>query len=497
MHASKYIMKKLTAWTLIPVFVLLLTQLSYAENDSSTEPIRFEKIPFLSYEIDDDNLILKVDYHSGWGYRVVRFRFPDRLALDISFKTGVPKEFEDTDFPVYEKVDLPKHYLITSMNANLDEDGVRVSLSMRYPLEFTPDFDKENDILTITIPLRYLQEEKIPLRKGIEYRKIVHVDDTGPRILHLTYVDTSSGRYFPAILTAKDFDRNFLPIKTMVEKSGAVCGSTGGFYSSDGNNQGLIIRKGRLESYPKFNRPVFAQTRDGGLHIGNLPFYGVLHGPDGQKYEFDAVDAIPEKGEVALLTPGHPSRISSSLKGSKIVMQSYKVEYVTTEKVKNKKWRYILWSPEFRDDFKHLKKGDEVELEFGLGISGVQIENALGAGPMLISNGEISISQDKGFRKDIMRGRAPRTGIGLTQDGTLILAMLEGRNPFMGKSSSIGATMHEFAKILIEYGAVVAMNLDGGGSAAMVVDDKTVSYYPGGSRAVTNSIVIFDKKDFE
>ena len=497
MHASKLMIKNIIFRALIVVYVLLLTQMSFAQDEISAEPIPFEKIPFLSYTFDDDNLVLKVDYHSGWGYRVVRFKFPDRLALDISFKKGVPKEFQETNFPVYEKIDLPKHYLITSMSANLDDDGVRVSLSMKYPLEFTPTFDDENGILTITIPLRYLQEEIIPVRKGIEYRKVVHVDDTGPRILHLTYIDTTSGRYFPAILTAKDYDRKFLPIKSMVEKSGAVCASTGGFYSGDGNNQGLIIRKGRLESYPKFNRPVFAQTIDGGLHIGNLPFYGVLHGPNGQKYDFDAVDATPEKGQMVLLTPGHPSRISSNLKGSKIVIKNYKVEYVTTEKVKSKKWRYILWSPEFRDDFKQLKVGDEIELEFGLGISGVQIVDAIGAGPMLISNGKVSISKNKGFRNDIMRGRAPRTGIGLTQDGTLILAMVEGRNPYMGKSSSIGATMHEFAKIMIEYGAVVAMNLDGGGSAAMVIDDKTVSYYPGGSRAVTNSIAIFDKMDFE
>ncbi|MFH1515003.1 MAG: phosphodiester glycosidase family protein, partial [bacterium] len=100
------------------------------------------------------------------------------------------------------------------------------------------------------------------------------------------------------------------------------------------------------------------------------------------------------------------------------------------------------------------------------------------------------------FQKDIMKGRAPRTAICLTSDGTLILAMIEGRNPSMGKSSSIGATLDEFAAMLIQYGAVVAINMDGGGSAAMVIDDKTVSYYPGGARAVTNAIAIFDRMGF-
>lgn len=481
---------------LIPILILICSGTSIAAESNSDATIQFKRIPFLSYSIDNENIVLKVDYRDGWGYQVVRFRFPDRLVLDISFKSGTPKEFNPDDLPIFERIKLPSNYLLSDFKTTMDEETMRVTVSSKYSLEFEPSFDEEKNILTIKIPLVHRDEQKRFIRQGIEYRDIVLVDKTGPKKLHLLYVDLLSGRYYPAILTAGDFGHDFLPVETMIENAGAVCGTSGGFFSNDGQHQGLIIRNGYLESYPKFDRPVFARTTDSKLHIGNLPFHGVLHGPNGLAFRFDAIDSNPQPGEVVLLTPGHPSRISSNLTGSKIVIANYEVENVTTENVKTKKWRYILWSPEYRDDFKQLKKGDSIMLEFGLGITEIEIETALGAGPMLISDGKVNVSNGNGFRNDITRGRAPRAGIGLTQNGLLILAVLEGRNPMgLNSDASIGATLEEFANILLEYGAVVAMNLDGGGSAAMAVNNESVSFYPGGSRPVTNVIAIFDKKD--
>ena len=60
----------------------------------------------------------------------------------------------------------------------------------------------------------------------------------------------------------------------------------------------------------------------------------------------------------------------------------------------------------------------------------------------------------------------PRTAAGLTRDGrTLILIVIDGRQ--VGYSE--GATLAEVANLLIEYGAWTGLNLDGGGSADMVM----------------------------
>ncbi|NJR72010.1 MAG: phosphodiester glycosidase family protein [Gammaproteobacteria bacterium] len=65
--------------------------------------------------------------------------------------------------------------------------------------------------------------------------------------------------------------------------------------------------------------------------------------------------------------------------------------------------------------------------------------------------------------------RHPRSVVGLSQDGkTLYLVAIDGRQP----SFSRGANMFELGETLKAMGAHTAINLDGGGSTAMIVKDS-------------------------
>lgn len=70
--------------------------------------------------------------------------------------------------------------------------------------------------------------------------------------------------------------------------------------------------------------------------------------------------------------------------------------------------------------------------------------------------------------------RQPRTAVGATADGKLILLVCDGRN----MRGSAGFTLAELADKLIELGAVDAVNLDGGGSSTMVGSDGKVLNRP-------------------
>ncbi len=62
----------------------------------------------------------------------------------------------------------------------------------------------------------------------------------------------------------------------------------------------------------------------------------------------------------------------------------------------------------------------------------------------------------------------PRTAVGLSEDGRyLYLVVIDGRQP----GYSIGTTHAETADLMIAFGCYTAINLDGGGSTAMVEDD--------------------------
>jgi len=97
--------------------------------------------------------------------------------------------------------------------------------------------------------------------------------------------------------------------------------------------------------------------------------------------------------------------------------------------------------------------------------------NAVGGFGMLVVKGEIETADGE---------RHPRTAAGISQDGRyLYLLVIDGRQG----SYSAGATTLETAEWLVRLGAYEAINLDGGGSASLVVDDGR-----GGARVVNRPI---------
>lgn len=99
-------------------------------------------------------------------------------------------------------------------------------------------------------------------------------------------------------------------------------------------------------------------------------------------------------------------------------------------------------------------------------IKRLNIKEGISFGPPLIVNGKKMItSGDGGW------GIAPRTAIGQREDGTILLLVIDGRQP----QYSIGATLLDVQNILYENGAYIAANLDGGSSATMYYNGKVIN----------------------
>ena len=99
-----------------------------------------------------------------------------------------------------------------------------------------------------------------------------------------------------------------------------------------------------------------------------------------------------------------------------------------------------------------------------------KMKTAVGGGPVLVQDGKIFISNEEELKftgKAIM-DKHPRTAIGYTKYGKLIVLVIQGRFPNIAE----GATLEQEAKILISLGCTEALNLDGGGSSCMLVNGK-------------------------
>lgn len=99
-----------------------------------------------------------------------------------------------------------------------------------------------------------------------------------------------------------------------------------------------------------------------------------------------------------------------------------------------------------------------------------KMKTAVGGGPVLVQDGKIKITNNEElkFGGKAIEDKHPRTCMGYTKDGRLIVMVIQGRFP--GKAD--GATLTQQARLLVALGCEEALNLDGGGSSCMLINGK-------------------------
>ena len=119
------------------------------------------------------------------------------------------------------------------------------------------------------------------------------------------------------------------------------------------------------------------------------------------------------------------------------------------------------------------------------------VRDALHAGPVLISNGKIDLNiEDEVFFNTPVSGVQPRSAIGYTEDQHLVLMVVDGR-----QAESRGVYLEELALMMSDFKCIEALNLDGGGSSAMVADSRLLNKPSGRTvqREVMSAIGVFYK----
>jgi hypothetical protein len=122
------------------------------------------------------------------------------------------------------------------------------------------------------------------------------------------------------------------------------------------------------------------------------------------------------------------------------------------------------------------------------------IYNAVSGNAMLVEDGKVL----KGLDDSVQ----PRTAIALDERRRqLIIVLVDGRQP----NYSEGITLDELAKLIVEFGGYTAMNLDGGGSTTLVIEDSNGKakvlnspidqYIPGRERTIGSHLGIYASRE--
>lgn len=283
-------------------------------------------------------------------------------------------------------------------------------------------------------------------------------------------------------------------ISELARRAGALAATNGGFFAADGNPLGCLVVSGEVVSAPDPQRTCAGITEDGTIAFDRVRLEATVTVGD-STMRIDGVNRGRGSDELILYRPVFDLVTRTNQFGAEATVVGDAVTgvvdlhgntpiprdgYVLSGHGRARQWILQM-----------LRPGVSVSVRFRfIPASGDprwdRVVHAIGGGPQLLAAGQYVGGE--GFPVTFTDRRHPRTALGVLADGRILLLVVDGRQPF----HSLGMTLVELAMELRRLGAVDAMNLDGGGSATMVVDGRVVNLPSDetGERAVADGLLV-------
>jgi phosphodiester glycosidase len=255
-----------------------------------------------------------------------------------------------------------------------------------------------------------------------------------------------------------------------------------------GEPVGAIVAGDQLLRSPNPRHHQLTEAADGTFSTGQLTWRGTLVPSDLRQISLDGVNVPREANGLVLYTPAEGPTTGQNRYGAELTLQvvrpagSILLGKTTLMRVVGLRHDGdtpipadgVVLSGHGRGQrlldslWERVQMGDaDPEMLLRLEVTpGAQ--ESVGGSPILVRDGKRWFADEQ---RDLYQLRAPRTLAGWTPDGTLLLVTVDGRQ----SGYSVGMTMDEAADLMIGLGAVEAINLDGGGSTAFVVDGSVVN----------------------
>jgi hypothetical protein len=307
------------------------------------------------------------------------------------------------------------------------------------------------------------------------------------------------------VVLARPDSFGFGKTSRVAERYGAVAAVNGTFSLDNGRPYSVFARNGNLEASPLMWSRAFSLSADETrLSIGHPRLEVTLEDPDSDAtWTLDSVNERPWPGEMALYTPAggrfyRPpwNACSARLRGdggleweeeASGVLRTYVVGAVRCSSTRMGRYGMSVLAARRGSDqasaIESLELGQSVDVGWTVGWP--QALDVMGGNPLLLAARRVVAP---GRCTAYFCSRHPRTGIGITPRGDVLLVTVDGRQP----RRSVGMTPVAFARVFRRLGAVSAINLDGGGSTTMVIRGRVVNRPSDrrGERRVGSAVVV-------
>lgn len=339
---------------------------------------------------------------------------------------------------------------------------------------------------------------------GAEYRLLRRGDPAaetgGPLEIHVLALDPARVRL--SLGLARDAVVGVETTSSIAARHRALAAINGGYFRTAGlllgEPIGALALGERLLSEPHRGRPVVALGDAGGrarLAVARLETSArALVG--GKPREISGFNRPREADELIVYTPEFHRTTLTGPDGAEAVVERERVVELAASRGSRRipeqgfvlsgdgaarEWLLSVARPGARA---RLDVRTTATPPFGFAPAAV-----VGGGPALVEVGAAAaLPPDAPYAADFLHKRHPRTAVGARGDGSLLLVVVDGRQP----RRSVGMTIPELQALMLELGATVALNLDGGGSSAMVLGGRVVNSPsdPTGERPVRDALLV-------
>jgi exopolysaccharide biosynthesis protein len=408
---------------------------------------------------------------------------PDQIVIDFTNTTN------STKLPtVLLNDDAVSNFQITEVQP----DKQQVVINLKTPAVTYKVFTLANpnrvviDIIK-TVDRKY--EEQIG--PGLKYTSLFRTTKAGPISAYVLDL-TPGNSYTMKPVLSNDSIADLEKVQSMAERNKAIAAINASYFIPNGEIIGLLKMNDQIVSTPNLARTALGILPEGQMIFDQIDYKGSIMLADGRTVAITGVNHERGEDDLILYNNYYDSTTKTNEYGTDYIVSKDIITAIAHGNAAIPPGAVVLSAHGSNEKaLAGLKVGDVVKITQSLGPVWDKAIFAISAGPRLVKNNSVFLTtKEEEFPPDIAVGRAPRTAVGVTKDGHVLLVVVDGRH-----QNSIGMTLLELALFMQEFGAVDAMNLDGGGSSEMVLKGKIMNKPSDGHERPVGDALIIAPKD--
>lgn len=423
----------------------------------------------------------------------------DRIVFDVSsVPTFSVREEEDgkrilielggTADGVDEKPKI-KSEMIKKVSYRAEEGSLLVIIDLAEAAGYDVQSLRSPDRVFIDIKKSYEREMRSSPAPGLWLTTYTRRDRRGPLSAYLLEVDLKKYQLVPVLANGEILGRD--TVRHMAGEVGALAAINSSYFEPNGEILGVLKMENTIVGTTYFTRSALGIGKNGVPFVEPVYYTGYVK--VGRKtLAVSGVNVERAKDALVVYNRYYNTHTGTNEHGIELTVEKGRVTKISREgNSEIPEDGYVISAHgKSRDALARSRLGAVAELAEDLGKRWETATTVVGAGPSLVRSGRVHVTAaEEKFPDDIARGRAPRTGVAVLPDHRVLLAVVDGR-----QASSIGATLTEFAELLLKFGARDAVNFDGGGSSEMVIGGDVInSPSDGAERRVGSALAVMKK----